>query len=76
MLLYGACASAQIDTVSNLSDAEKIVGLSKFWSEASNNFVFFDKTHINWDSTYQAFIPKVWTSGLTAAITAKSEQKF
>ena len=43
----------------NLSDAEKIAGLSKFWSEASYNFAYFDKVKINWDSAYQAFIPQV-----------------
>ncbi|HLY72093.1 MAG TPA: S41 family peptidase, partial [Puia sp.] len=59
LFLYGTGVTAQIDTVSNLSDAEKIMGLSEFWSEAANNFVYFDKTHINWDSAYQAFIPKV-----------------
>ncbi len=43
----------------NLSDAEKIYGLSQFWSEAKYNFAFFDQTEVNWDSTYQAFIPRV-----------------
>lgn len=50
---------AQVDTTTNLSDKEKIVGLSKFWSEAANNFVYFDRVKINWDSAYEAFIPKV-----------------
>jgi carboxyl-terminal processing protease len=59
LLISGASATGQIDTVSNLSDAEKVMGLSEFWSEAANNFVYFDKTPINWDSAYQAFIPKV-----------------
>ncbi|QHV94564.1 S41 family peptidase [Spirosoma endbachense] len=49
----------------NLSDAEKIAGLSKFWSEASYNFAYFDKTNINWDSTYQAFIPQVLATQTT-----------
>lgn len=52
-------ASAQVDTVSNISDADKLFGLSKFWSEANYNFAFFDHAKINWDSTYHAFIPKI-----------------
>ena len=50
---------AQIDTVANLSDADKMYGLSKFWSEAKYNFAYFDHAKIDWDSTYRAFIPKV-----------------
>lgn len=49
----------QIDLEHNISDAEKLYGLSSFWSEANYNFAFFDQTDVNWDSTYQAFIPKV-----------------
>lgn len=49
----------------NLSDAEKIAGLSKFWSEASYNFAYFDKANINWDSAYQAFIPQVLATKTT-----------
>lgn len=52
--------SAQsIISKSNLTDQEKIYGLSKFWSEVAYNFAYFDKTKINWDSTYNAFIPRV-----------------
>lgn len=63
ILLFTTCvvlrSSAQVDTVSNLSQEEKIYGLSKFWSEASYNFVYFERTGINWDSVYETFIPKV-----------------
>jgi len=52
-------SKAQIDTVANLSDADKIYGLSKFWKEVSYNFAFFDHAKVNWDSTYQAYIPKI-----------------
>jgi carboxyl-terminal processing protease len=52
-------AFAQIDTVANLSSADKLYGLSKFWSEASYNFAYFDHAKVNWDSTYRAYIPKV-----------------
>ena len=44
----------------NLSDAEKVAGLSKLWSEAKYNFAYFDQIpDVNWDSAYLAYIPKV-----------------
>ena len=58
-LVFSINAFAQVDTTTNLSDKEKIVGLSKFWSEAANNFVYFDRAKINWHSAYGAFIPKI-----------------
>lgn len=42
-----------------LSDAEKIVGLSKCWSETKYNFAYFDKLSFDWDSLYKATIPVV-----------------
>jgi len=42
-----------------LSDAEKIFGLSKCWSEVKYNFVYFDRLTFDWDSLYQATIPVV-----------------
>jgi carboxyl-terminal processing protease len=61
LLLLLCCmrANAQLDTISNISDTEKLYGLSVFWKEAAYNFAYFDKSNINWDSTYQAFIPRV-----------------
>ena len=56
------CCSRQTQTISpenTLSDTEKIVGLSKCWSEAKYNFVYFDKLNFDWDSLYQATIPVV-----------------
>ena len=50
------------DRSANLPDADKIAGLSTFWSEASYNFAYFDKAHVNWDSAYRAFIPQVLTT--------------
>lgn len=58
-ILFTSKTFAQVDTVSNLSDAEKVYGLSTFWSEAKYNFAYFDKTNINWDSAYRAYLPKV-----------------
>ncbi|MDB4920747.1 hypothetical protein [Mucilaginibacter sp.] len=52
-------ARAQIDTTANLPAADKLYGLSKFWSEASDNFMYFDHAKIKWDSAYRAYIPQV-----------------
>jgi C-terminal processing protease CtpA/Prc len=47
-------------TIPNISDNDKILGLSIFWKEASYNFVNFDKIPtLNWDSAYASFIPNV-----------------
>ncbi|WP_183561690.1 S41 family peptidase [Mucilaginibacter sp. SP1R1] len=44
----------------NISDDEKIAGLSKLWSEVKYNFVNFDLVpHLNFDSLYLAYIPRV-----------------
>src|SRR5688572_14200467 len=43
-----------------ISDAQKLVGLSMIWKEASYNFPFFDRLpKLNWDSAYAQFIPRV-----------------
>lgn len=45
----------------------KIVGLSRAWAEARWNFANFDLIpHLNWDSLYFAFIPRVKESTNTA----------
>jgi carboxyl-terminal processing protease len=47
-------------TKKELSDEEKIYGLSLLWKEASYNFAHFDYVpNLDWDKTYQEFIPKV-----------------
>ncbi|RAV97709.1 S41 family peptidase [Pseudochryseolinea flava] len=44
----------------NISDEEKIAGLSKLWSEAKYNFVNFDLIpNVNFDSLYFAYLPQV-----------------
>ncbi|MCC3158464.1 hypothetical protein LJ737_14535 [Hymenobacter sp. 15J16-1T3B] len=51
-----------------LSNEEKIAGLSRFWSEAKFNFPFFDKVpHLAWDSLYVAYLPKVQAAPTTLA---------
>ncbi len=43
-----------------LRPEERIYGLSLIWQEANYNFAFFDQVpHLDWDSTYCAFVPKV-----------------
>jgi carboxyl-terminal processing protease len=44
----------------NISDSEKLAGLSLVWSEAKYNFAFFDKVpQLYWDSLYVSYLPKV-----------------
>lgn len=44
----------------NLSEDEKILGISKLWSEVKNNFSNFDIVpDVNWDAVYAEFLPKV-----------------
>lgn len=51
-----------------LSDAEKVAGLSKIWSEAKFNFAFFDRQHnLDWDKLYVETLPKVMSAPTTAA---------
>jgi carboxyl-terminal processing protease len=44
----------------NLSDDEKVAGLSRFWSEVKFNFANFDLVpDLNWDALYLSYLPKV-----------------
>lgn len=44
----------------NLTEEEKIAGLSKFWAEAKYNFINFHLVpELDWDKTYLEFLPKV-----------------
>ena len=48
------------ENTDRLSDEKKIYGLSTIWKEADKNFVFFDQVpDLDWNKTYQTFIPKV-----------------
>jgi carboxyl-terminal processing protease len=58
----GIWDTASLDTPlkSQLSDEEKIAGLSKFWAEVKYNFVFPERlARIDWDNLYLQHIPKV-----------------
>jgi carboxyl-terminal processing protease len=50
----------------NLSDAEKIAGLSLAWSMAKYNFVHFDHANIDWNQLYLDYLPKVQNTKSTA----------
>lgn len=51
----------------NLSEDEKVAGLSKFWSEVKYNFVYVDTLkQIDWDGLYLAYLPKVRATRSTA----------
>lgn len=44
----------------NISDDEKVIGLSKLWAEIKYNFSNFDIVpDVNWDAAYVEFLPKV-----------------
>lgn len=56
---YGYAQERRVSDGNALSDTEKIVGLSRCWSEAKYNFVYFDRLTFDWDSLYQATLPVV-----------------
>jgi len=59
IFLYGSLIS-QTKLPHTLSKAEKIYGLSKFWKEASYNFVYLNKIDKQrWESDYVTLIQKV-----------------
>lgn len=51
----------------NLSDDEKVAGLSKFWSEVKYNFIYVDTLKkLDWDRLYLETLPKVRATRSTA----------
>lgn len=53
-------ASEVPDIPDDLTDEEKLYGLSLFWKEASYNFAFFDQVpDLDFDSAYREYIPRV-----------------
>lgn len=50
-----------------LSDEEKVFGLSLAWERAKTHFAFFDQTPVNWDSLYQTSISEVLETTSTKA---------
>jgi C-terminal processing protease CtpA/Prc len=50
----------------NITEDEKIAGLTRFWSEAKYNFAWFEKVpDLDWDATYIEYLPKVRASRST-----------
>jgi carboxyl-terminal processing protease len=44
----------------DLTEDEKVAGLSLLWSEAKYNFAYFDRLpNLDWDAAYFAYLPKV-----------------
>jgi C-terminal processing protease CtpA/Prc len=51
----------------NLTEDEKVAGLSKFWSEVKYNFVYTDTLkELDWDKLYLDYLPKVRATSSTA----------
>lgn len=49
-----------------LTDAERLYGLSLIWQEVNYNFAFFDQVpELDWDSAYRAAIPRVLAAPTT-----------
>lgn len=60
ILLTLLCANGFAQLPDQLSKAEKIYGLSKFWQEVNYNFVYLDKVDREaWDREYQKLITEV-----------------
>jgi len=58
----------------NLSNDEKIMGLSTLWSEAKYNFINWDKaTTQDWDGSYKEFLPKVLATTSTLELSASNK---
>lgn len=50
----------------NLSEDEKVAGLSKFWSEVKYNFVYVERLkELDWDKLYLEYLPKVRATAST-----------
>ena len=59
-------AVAQDSTETPLTTSQKIYGLSMIWKEADYNFPLFkQRPALNWDSAYQAFVPKALSAQST-----------
>jgi Periplasmic protease len=42
-----------------VTQTEKILGLSKLWEGVRNNFVYYDRLTFDWDSLYAVTIPRI-----------------
>jgi carboxyl-terminal processing protease len=61
IVIFSSKAFCQVEN--SLSTKDKIYGLSLLWKEVSYNFAFFHQIpDLDWDSCYQAYIPRVMES--------------
>jgi carboxyl-terminal processing protease len=61
-------AAVRLAQPADLSAADKLYGLSLFWSEAKTHFVYFDKVpDLDWDAAYRDAIPRVLATTSTRA---------
>lgn len=59
IILFSSIRSFGQDWNKDLTPEQKIFSLSKMWKDVSENFAFFENVPtLNWDSLYQAYIPK------------------
>ena len=61
---------------SNLSEDQKVAGLSLLWSKAKYNFANFDHASLDWDYTYLEFLPRVKNTNSTAQYYKVLEQFY
>jgi hypothetical protein len=55
-----ALAEERPATPPPLTDSQKLYGLSLFWKEVSDNFVYFDQVPgLDWDAVSREFMPQV-----------------
>ena len=60
-------AAFKTSYAANLSDADKVAGLSLLWAQARFGFAnFWHVPDLNWDETYKAFLPQVLATQSTA----------
>lgn len=58
--LWGNSPAIATPYKAQLSQEERVAGLSKLWSEAKFNFAFFGRIpDLNWDARYVDYLPKV-----------------
>lgn len=64
--LISVASKEVVKSPDNISNEDKLYGLSLYWKEASDNFAFFDQVpDLDFDSAYRAYIPKVLATKTT-----------
>lgn len=63
IVISSSILSIEQDLDDKLSSNMKFYGLAQVWKEAEYNFAFFNQIpDLNWDSTFQEFIPQVMST--------------